>query len=155
MGVPSQSLDGIFEHKLDTKYRVSVPSSWRPASGETIALRLIKWKHLKVPVLRVMTKEAFSAVIKSIEESLELPVGTRNAQKQALFSRSIMVQLNDQGKMSIPKKNAEEFGITAGGTAHLFGRGQSFDIVAPANVEELHEREAAVLEDLYDTVDFG
>lgn len=102
-----------------------------------------------------MTKEAFAAAIASIEGRTDLDTGTRNAHKHALFSRSITVQLNDQGKMAIPKKNAEEFGITAGGSAHLFGRGHSFDIVAPANLEEMHQKEAAVMEELYDNVDFG
>lgn len=155
MGVPSQSLEGVFEHKLDTKYRVSVPAAWRPASGQTVQLRLLKWKHLKVPVLRAMTQEAFEAVIESIASNETIPSGVRNAQKQAVYSGSESVTLNDQGKLTVPKKTAKQHGLDAGESVHLFGRGAAFDLVAPQDVEELREKEAQILEDLYDSVDFG
>lgn len=155
MGVPSQSLEGVVEHKLDTKYRVSVPSAWRPASGQTVQLRLLQWKHLKVPVLRAMTQEAFEAVIESIASNTEIPAGIRNAQKQAVYSGSESVTLNDQGKLAVPKKTALRHGLEAGESVHLFGRGAAFDLVAPKDVEELRAKEAKILEDLYDSVDFG
>lgn len=155
MGVPSQSLEGIFEHKLDTKYRVSVPSAWRPASGQTVQLRLLKWKHLKVPVLRAMTQEAFEAVIESIATNESISPGVRNAQKQAVYSGSESVTMNDQGKLSVPKKTANKHGLDSGESVHLFGRGAAFDLVAPQDVEELRAKEAQILEDLYDSVDFG
>ena len=155
MSVPCQSLEGVFEHKLDTKYRVSVPAPWRPGSGQTVQLRLLRWKHLKVPVLRVMTQEAFEAVIESIASKEEVPAGVRNAQKQAVYSGSESVTLNDQGKMTVPKKTANQHGLKAGESVHLFGRGAAFDLVAPQDVKELRAKEAQILEDLYDSVDFG
>ncbi len=155
MGVPSQSLEGVVEHKLDSKYRVSVPSAWRPASGQTVQLRLLQWKHLKVPVLRAMTQDAFEAVIQSIASNESIPAGVRNAQKQAVYSGSESVILNDQGKLAVPKKTASKHGLKAGESVHLFGRGAAFDLVAPKNVEELRAKEAQILEDLYDSVDFG
>lgn len=155
MGVPSQSREGEFEHKLDTKFRVSVPAAWRPASGQTVQLRLLKWKHLKVPVLRAMTQEAFEAVIESISSNEEVPSGVRNAQKQAVYSGSENVTLNDQGKLTVPKKTAKQHGLDAGESVHLFGRGAAFDLVAPQDVKEMREKEAQILEDLYDSVDFG
>lgn len=155
VGVPSQSLEGICEHKLDSKFRVSVPAPWRPASGQTVQLRLLKWKHLKVPVLRAMTQEAFEAVIQSIASNENVPLGVRNAQKQAVYSGSESVTLNDQGKLTVPKKTAKEHGLDAGGSVHLFGRGAAFDLVAPQDVEKLRAKEAQILEDLYESVDFG
>ncbi len=122
MGVASQSLEGEFEHKLDTKYRVSVPSAWRPAQGQTVPLRLLQWKHLGVPILRALTDDAFEALISSIASNPDLPVGVKNAQKQAVYSGSVSALLNDQGKLAIPKKIAEGRGLDAGGVAHLFGR---------------------------------
>lgn len=155
MGVPSQSLEGIFEHKLDSKYRVSVPSAWRPAQGETVPLRLLKWKHLGVPILRALTNEAFEDMIASIANDPELKPGLKSARKSAIFAGSESALLNDQGKLSIPKKLADQKGLEAGGVAHLFGRGSAFDIVAPRDVEELNAAEEKILEDLYDSVDFG
>ena len=155
MPVPSQSLEGVFEHILDSKYRVSVPAGCRPASGQTVQLRLLKWKHLKVPVLRAMTQEAFEAVIESIASNENTPVGVRNAQKQAVYSGSESVTLNDQGKMTVPKKTAKQHGLDSGEAVHLFGRGAAFDLVAPRDLEEMRAKEAQILEDLYDSVDFG
>ena len=34
MGVPTNSFEGVFDYKLDAKFRVSVPSEWRPGRGE-------------------------------------------------------------------------------------------------------------------------
>jgi hypothetical protein len=102
-----------------------------------------------------MTNEAFDAAIASIENQEGVPAGVRNAQKQAVRSGSISVQLNDQGKLAIPKKKADKYGVKAGGTAHLFGRGHSFDLVAPKHVDEMREKEAEVMEALYDNLDFG
>ncbi|MFC0019923.1 hypothetical protein AAFN60_17325 [Roseibacillus persicicus] len=132
-----------------------MPSAWRPASGQTVQLRLLKWKHLKVPVLRAMTQEAFEAVIESIASNAEVAPGVRNAQKQAVYAGSESVTLNDQGKLAVPKKTAQAHGLEAGESVHLFGRGAAFDLVAPKDVEELREKEAKILEDLYDSVDFG
>ncbi|MDQ8188697.1 hypothetical protein [Roseibacillus persicicus] len=132
-----------------------MPSAWRPASGQTVQLRLLKWKHLKVPVLRAMTQEAFEAVIESIASNAEVAPGVRNAQKQAVYAGSESVTLNDQGKLAVPKKTAQAHGLEAGESVHLFGRGAAFDLVAPKDVEELCEKEAKILEDLYDSVDFG
>ncbi|MBK1835307.1 hypothetical protein [Roseibacillus ishigakijimensis] len=155
MGVPSQSLEGVADHKLDTKYRVAVPAAWRPASGQSVQLRLLRWKHLKVPVLRAMTHEAFEALIESIATNGDVPTGIRNAQKQAVYGESTSVTLNDQGKLTVPKRTAEDFGFEAGGAVHLIGRGRAFDLVSPAHMEELREKEREILESLYDSVDFG
>ena len=155
MGLPSQSLEGIFEHKLDSKYRVSVPSAWRPAQGETVPLRLLRWKHLGVPVLRALTDEAFEDMISSIANDPNLKPGLKSARKSAIFAGSESALLNDQGKLSIPKKLADPKGLEAGGLAHLFGRGSAFDIVAPRDVDALRTAEEKILEELYDSVDFG
>ncbi|MEM9079675.1 MAG: hypothetical protein AAGC74_03180 [Verrucomicrobiota bacterium] len=155
MGVPVQSLEGIFEHKLDTKYRVSMPAAWRPAKGETVQLRLLRWKHMGVPVLKALTNEAFEAMIESINEDAELSSGQKSAKKGLIYSLNESAHVNDQGKLAIPKKLAEEQGIEAGEPVHLFGRGTNFDLVSPRDVDALRAAEAKVLENLYDTVDFG
>ncbi len=154
MDTPNQSREGKCEHKLDSKYRVSVPAPWRPASGQTVQLRLLKWKHLKVPVLRVLTQEAFDAVLHSISSNESVAAGVRTAQRYAVHSGSEIVTLNDQGKLTVPKKTAKAHGLEAGEPVHLFGRGTAFDLVAPGDVEEMNAKEEQLMENLFDTVEF-
>ena len=107
MGVPINSFEGVFDFKLDAKYRVSVPSDWRPGRGEALPLRLLQWKTYKVAVLKALTDEAFEAMIASIDAS-ELSAGMKSQRKGLVYSRNTRVTINDQGKLLIPKKLAEE-----------------------------------------------
>ena len=154
MGVPINSFEGVFDFKLDAKFRVSVPSEWRPGRGEALPLRLLKWSIYKVPVLKALTDEAFAAMISSIDSSEEA-AGVKSQRKGLLYSRNTRVTINDQGKVLIPKRLAEEHGLAAGGAVHLFGRGTNFDIVSPRDHEAMQKAEASLLGDLYETVDFS
>ena len=154
MGVPTTSFEGVFDFKLDAKFRVSVPSEWRPGRGEALPLRLLKWRTYQVPVLKALTNEAFAAMITSIDSSEET-AGVKGQRKGVLYSRNTPVTINDQGKVLIPKKLAEEQGLQAGGAVHLYGRGTNFDIVSPRDHNALQTAEEALLEDLYESVDFS
>ncbi len=154
MGARGDIFEGVYDYKLDAKYRVSVPSDWRPVRGEGLALRLLKWQTQKVPVLKAVTDRAFEAMLASIDESGE-SAGVKGQRKGLLYSRNTPVAINDQGKLLIPKKLADEQGLEPGGLAHLFGRGTNFDIVSPRDYEAMLAAEEALLSDLYDTVDFS
>jgi len=154
VGLLINSLEGVFDFKLDAKFRVSVPSDWRPGRGEALPLRLLKWETYKIPVLKALTDQAFTAMIASIDES-DLPAGVKSQRKGLLYSRNTRVTINDQGKVLIPKRLAEEHGLEAGGAVHLFGRGTNFDLVSPRDHEAMQEAETSLLGDLYETVDFS
>jgi MraZ protein len=154
MGVPINSFEGVFDFKLDAKFRVSVPSEWRPARGEALPLRLLNWQTYQVPVLKALTDEAFVAMIASIDES-DLPAGVKGQRKGLLYSRNTPVTINEQGKLLIPKKLAKEHGLDSGGAVHLYGRGTNFDIVSPRNYSAMQTAEEALLGDLYESVDFS
>ena len=154
MGGTGNSFEGVYDYKLDAKHRVSVPAEWRPGRGEAVRLRLLKWKTYGVPVLKALTDEAFEAMIASIDGA-EMPAGVKGQRKGLLFSRNTPVMINDQGKLVIPKKVAEEHGLEAGGAVHLFGRGTNFDLVSPRDQGAMLEAEEALLGDLYYTVDFS
>jgi MraZ protein len=154
MGVPINSFEGVFDFKLDAKFRVSVPSEWRPARGEALPLRLLNWQTYQVPVLKALTDEAFVAMIASIDDS-DLPAGVKGQRKGLLYSRNTPVTINEQGKLLIPKKLAKEHGLDSGGAVHLYGRGTNFDIVSPRNYSAMQTAEEALLGDLYESVDFS
>ncbi len=148
------SFEGVFDFKLDAKFRVSVPSDWRPGKGEALLLRLLQWQTYKIPVLKALTDQAFAAMIASIDES-DLSAGIKSQRKGLLYSRNTQVTINDQGKVLIPKRLAEEHGLEAGGAVHLFGGGTNFDIVSPRDHKAMQEAEASLLGDLYESVDFS
>lgn len=154
VGVPTNSFEGVYDFKLDAKYRVSVPAEWRPGRGEALPLRLLKWRTYQVPVLKALTDGAFEAMIASIDSS-DLPPGVKSQRKGLVYSRNTPVSINDQGKLLIPKKLAEEHGLDAGGAVHLYGRGTNFDIVSPRDQPVLQSAEEALLGDLYESVDFS
>ena len=154
MGVPINSFEGVFDFKLDAKFRVSVPSEWRPARGEALPLRLLNWQTYQVPVLKALTDEAFVAMIASIDDS-DLPAGVKGQRKGLLYSRNTPVTINEQGKLLIPKKLAKEHGLDSGGAVHLYGRGTNFDIVSPRDYAAMQTAEEALLGDLYESVDFS
>ncbi len=154
MGVPTNSFEGVYNFKLDAKFRVSVPSEWRPGRGEALPLRLLKWQTYKIPVLKALTDEAFEAMIDSIDGS-DLPAGVKSQRKGLLYSRNTQVAINDQGKVLIPKKLAEEHGLEASGAVHLSGRGTNFDIVSPRDHDAMQAAEESLLGDLYESVDFS
>ena len=154
MGVPINSFEGVFDFKLDAKFRVSVHSEWRPARGEALPLRLLNWQTYQVPVLKALTDEAFVAMVASIDDS-DLPAGVKGQRKGLLYSRNTPVTINEQGKLLIPKKLAKEHGLDSGGAVHLYGRGTNFDIVSPRDHPALQAAEEALLGDLYESVDFS
>lgn len=154
MGVPSNSFEGVYDFKVDAKYRISVPAEWRPGRGEAVPLRLLKWRTYDVPVLKALTDRAFEAMIASIDGA-DLPAGVKNQRKGLVYSRNTPVTINDQGKLLIPKKLAEEHGLEAGGAVHLYGRGTNFDLVSPRDHSAMQAAEEALLDDLYETVDFS
>jgi len=148
------NFEGEYEHKLDKKLRVSVPSLWRPSAGGSLGLRLLKWELSGIPVIKALTEEAFDAAIESIQNS-ELPAGVKSRQKAALYTHNQPVSVNEQGKILIPKKFADDRGLEADANIHFLGRGNYFEIITPKHYEALIASEQEVMTSLYDTLDFG
>ena len=78
-------------------------------------MRLLKWQNYGVPVLKAVTDEAFDAMIRSIEEDEGLNAGQKGQKTGLLYTLNTPVTINEQGRMLIPKKLAEEQGMEAGG----------------------------------------
>jgi DNA-binding transcriptional regulator/RsmH inhibitor MraZ len=155
VSVLKHRFERFFDYKLDSKFRVSVPSEWRPGGGESLPLRLLKWQNYGVPVLKAVTDEAFEAMIRSIEEDEGLNAGQKGQKTGLLYTLNTPVTINEQGRMLIPKKLAEEQGMEAGGMVHLFGRGTNFDIVSPRDYAAMSEAQEELVTELWDTVGFS
>jgi len=155
VSVLDKRFERFFDFKLDAKYRVSVPSEWRPGRGEALSLRLMKWRNYGVSVLKAVTDEAFMGMIRSIEEDEGLNAGQKGEKTGLLYTLNTPVTINEQGKMLIPKKLAKEQGLEAGGMVHLFGRGRNFDIVSPRDYPAMIKAQEEFVPDLYETVGFS
>ncbi|MGJ8671372.1 division/cell wall cluster transcriptional repressor MraZ [Rubritalea sp.] len=141
------TLEGVFEHKLDPKCRVSVPSDWRVLAGSGV-LRLLKANNYKLPVLKVLTEQEFANILQDIEQREGLTIAQRRALRGKLFSSCQKTKLNPQGKLLIPKALCSHPSVEPDGQVTLVGRGTYFEIVSPDNYEEMQVREEAEIAEL-------
>lgn len=99
-----QQYKGSFSYKTDSKNRVTVYPAWRPAQGEP--LNLMPSYSEGVKILKVLTQEAFEYRLEKIGEKATSP--KEEAQLRTKLVRLIReVQMNEQGKLLIPKDLAE------------------------------------------------
>ena len=116
---------GYQAYKMDPKYRVSIPTGWRPASGER--LFLLSSKTHDMDMIKVLSQEAFDKRVQTVKESNLTP-----AEKSALLGSLSMLcreaSVNDQGKLLVPKELSEGAGISAESEVMLVGRGLHFEV---------------------------
>ena len=148
MSTNSQRYGGYFSYKMDPKFRVSIQPGWRPANGEI--LRLQESKAHGMPVIKVLTQEAFDFRVKIIEDS-DLSPKKKLDKMGNLYMRCREASVNEQGKLLIPKELSEKAGIAAEGEVVLAGRGLHFEIWSKAN----HARLLAIADEDEDEDELG
>lgn len=116
---------GYSAYKMDPKYRVSIPTGWRPAAGQT--LFLLSSRTHDMAMIKVLSQEAFDRRVQTVQESDYTP-----AKKTALLGSLSMLSreasVNDQGKLLVPKELSEAAGISAESEVMLVGRGLHFEV---------------------------
>lgn len=147
------TLEGVFEHKLDPKCRVAVPSDWRVLAGSGV-LRLLSCKGFGKPILRVLTEQEFANRLERIQSQTEWTPAQKSAFSGKLYSSCQKTKLNPQGKLLIPKALCAHPGLEAEGQVTLIGRGTYFEIASPENYEEMCVREEAEIAALNVDMDF-
>lgn len=133
MSTTEQRYRGFTPYKMDPKYRVSIPTGWRPEANAPLFLQFSHSYDL--PVVKVLSEEAY-------DEKVALIKGSENytpAEKSQMLGKLAMlckeVTLNDQGKLLIPKDLSEKSGITAESDVVLAGRGNYFEVWSSANFD--------------------
>ena len=126
----SQRYWGYFSYKMDPKFRVSVQPGWRPSNGEV--LRLLLSKTHDMPVIKVLTQEAFDSRVKIVEDS-NLSPAKKSEKLASLYMLCREASVNDQGKLLVPKDLSEKAGIAAEDEVVLAGRGLHFEVWSKAN----------------------
>ncbi|MDB9741750.1 hypothetical protein OAB00_02730 [Akkermansiaceae bacterium] len=121
-----QALEGVFEHKMDTKCRVSIPVDWRDAAGDGY-LRLLQSSSYGLKVLRVVTETEYRNMLQQVESS-----NMNDKQKKQMLGRlhanCLKTTMNDQGKLAIPKAWCELPELNSSETLLLVGRGTYFEL---------------------------
>lgn len=134
MSLPHQRHKGFHSHKMDTKFRVSIPSAWRPEDDGSLFL-LLSTRH-DMPVVKVRGQAAFDEKVALIQGSDKSPAEKNNLLgKLAMLSRE--VKLNDQGKLLVPKELSDKAGIAAEAPVYLVGRGIDFEIWSEENFNRM------------------
>jgi MraZ protein len=140
----AQTYMGYTPYKMDPKYRVSIPTAWRPAAGEV--LYLLSSKTHEMPVIKVLSQQAFDERVETVKNSDLTP-----AKKTAMLGRLSMLcrvaSVNDQGKLLVPKDLSEAAGISAESEVVLAGRGMHFEVWSKANHVRVLEIEQTPDED--------
>lgn len=127
-----QRYKGFKPFKMDPKFRVSIPTSWRPEAGASLFLLFSK-EH-EMPVVKVLSQEAYNEKVELIQGSDMTPKAkNQKLGKLAMLSRE--ATLNEQGKLLVPKDLSEKAGIEAEGEVVLAGRGIHFEIWSKTNFD--------------------
>lgn len=141
MSAPIPYLEGRFDHKMDPKFRVSVPSDWRTESGEV--LRLLLSESYKLPVIKVLTEREYERRLAEIENTVELNPAQKRALRGRLHLNCRTAVVNPQGKLLVPKDWSEKAGLEADATVVLAGRGDFFEVWNPVNFDQMVAAEIA------------
>jgi MraZ protein len=135
-----QRYKGFKPFKMDPKFRVSIPTAWRPEAGAVLFLLFAKENDM--PVVKVLSQEAYDQKVSLIEGSNLTPAEKgKKLGKLAMLSRE--ASLNEQGKLLVPKDLSEKAGIAAESDVVLAGRGIHFEIWSKQNFDTKLEIETS------------
>jgi len=133
----ASDINGNFPYKMDPKYRVSVPASWRPLLGDSF--QLMEAERKDQPMIIVLTEADYNERLRLIREFEGVDEATKREAEGMFHSRCRPAAINDQGKMLVPKDLAEYAGVQAGAPVVLEGRGQHFAIWSPEKFKLVQE----------------
>ncbi len=125
MSTTNQSYLGYTPYKMDPKYRVSIPTAWRPAAGEVLFLQSSKTHDM--PVIKVLSQQAFNERVEIVKNS-SLSPAKKTAYLGSLSMLCREASVNDQGKLLVPKDLSETAGISSESEVVLAGRGMHFEV---------------------------
>ena len=119
---------GRFEHTLDDKNRLTIPSLWRWVHTDTETFLAIPHPDGYIAVLPP------ARVGKLLAQVSEMKLSDREAQavKAKIFSEALSFTFDKQGRFGVTPDLLAHAGIKDGGEARLIGMGDTFNIMTPA-----------------------
>ena len=126
-----------YENKIDTKGRVSIPSSFREIILKENNSSVIIYKSLHKACLEGCTQQHIEKLQTAID-SFNPFSQEKDAFETAIFSDSIFLEIDKDGRINIPKKYTKYANIE--GVALFVGKGKIFEIWKPEEYEEYSQK---------------
>lgn len=127
-----QQYKGTYPYKTDSKNRVNVVAAWRPQPGENLYLMASFDYRSELPIIKVLTDEGIASRLKTVDES-DLDTGEKADMKSDLKRNLRDGNLNDQGRLLIPKDFANHAGIEPDADVYLVAGDSHFEIWSKEN----------------------
>ena len=127
---------GRFEHTLDDKNRLTIPSLWRWAHTDTETFLAMPHPDNYIAVLPP------ARVAKLLAQVSEMKLSDRDAQavKAKIFSEALSFTFDKQGRFGINAELLHHAGIAK--DAVLSGAGDTFNILSPSRWTEMQRSTA-------------
>lgn len=128
-GTPVYS--GRFEHTLDDKNRLTIPSAWRWAHSETETFLAMPHPDGYIAVLPP------ARVTRLLAQVAEMKLSDRDAQavKARIFSEALSFTFDKQGRFGVTADLLRHAGVAK--DAVLVGMGDTFNILSPSRWTDL------------------
>ncbi len=125
---------GLFRHALDDKNRLTIPSAWRSAHGESDTFLATPHPDGYIAVLPPAEVE------KLYEKASQKALTDRDAQDAfaAFFAASLTFSFDKSGRIGLPEELVRHAGIDK--DAVLVGSLNKFGIYSPARWEKVQQR---------------
>jgi MraZ protein len=122
---------GRFEHTLDDKNRLTIPSAWRWAHSDTETFLAMPHPDGYIAVLPP------ARVARLLSQVAEMKLSDRDAQavKAKIFSEALSFTFDKQGRFGVTADLLTHAGI--GKDAVLSGMGDTFNILSPTRWTEM------------------
>lgn len=140
-----------YEHGVDAKRRISVPSKWRPGDGAEFPLTLLMWRRSaeQEPCLLALPEAAMQAVVEKLQ-SMPMSDPRAEALRRWLGGYSEDVVVDKMGRMHLPEMLAREAGISD--KVLLVGIFDRFEIWNPENYRKVMERSEPLRNEAYNLI---
>ena len=126
-----------YGNKIDTKGRVSMPASFRDIITKENDTNVVVYKSLSKPCLEGCTN-AHIEKLQSAMDNFDPFSPEKDAFETAIFSDSVSLEIDKDGRINIPKKYSGYANID--GVALFVGKGKTFEIWNPDKYEEYSKK---------------
>lgn len=141
-GPMSKRFTGTYRHKVEARGRVSLPAPFRKVFAEMAASELVVVPCAERDDAHLcFTLPGFEAFCARIEAAITDPVEQR-ATLRALNATASILDLDDLGRVVLPKALRDEIGIE--GDCDFVGTGFAFEIAHPVEAAAAGDGEAAL-----------
>ncbi len=127
-----QQYKGTYPYKSDSKNRVNVVSAWRPQPGENLHLMASFDKKSELPIIKVMTDAGVANRLVTVDQFVTDP-GEKAEIKSELKRNLRDGNINDQGRLLIPKDFANHAGIEPDAEVYLVAGDSHFEVWSKEN----------------------